>query len=235
MHRCRAARQGVHWGCMTPTEAERPLPSDPGIIALVMLLQLQGVRADGDQIRHRFGDRPVGVVEMIRWSREAGLKARTVLTGWSRLAHTPMPAIAALRDGGFVIIGQVDTEQERLLIQEPLAPRPRVVPRAEFEAMWSGRVVLVARRATLSSLTRRFDITWFLGAISKYRRLLGEVLVASFVLQLFALISPLFFQVVIDKVLAHRVTSTLDVLVIGLAAIAEALVGFSRRPRSFPG
>jgi len=72
----------------------------------------------------------------------------------------------------------------------------------------------------LLDLSRRFDITWFLGAIHKYRRLLGEVLVASFFLQLFALVSPLFFQVVIDKVLVHRAISTLDVLVVGLLAIA---------------
>ncbi len=53
----------------------------------------------------------------------------------------------------------------------------------------------------------------------KYRRLLGEVLIASFFLQVFALISPLFFQVVIDKVLVHRGLSTLDVLILGLVAI----------------
>src|ERR687884_375994 len=85
----------------------------------------------------------------------------------------------------------------------------------------------MARRAAPSGLSRRFDITWFLGAIHKYRRLLGEVLLASFFLQLFALISPLFFQIVIDKVLVHRTVSTLDVLVIGLLSIAifEATLG----------
>ena len=91
--------------------------------------------------------------------------------------------------------------------------------RAELEAGWDGRLVLMTRRATLTDLSRRFDITWFLGAMHKYRRLLGEVLLASFFLQLFALVSPLFFQVVIDKVLVHRGMSTLDVLVIGLVAI----------------
>ena len=56
--------------------------------------------------------------------------------------------------------------------------------------------------------------------IGKYRRLLGEVVAASFFLQLFALVSPLFFQVVIDKVLVHRSLSTLDVLVIGLVVVS---------------
>ena len=54
----------------------------------------------------------------------------------------------------------------------------------------------------------------------KYRRLLGEVFVASFFLQLFGLISPLFFQVVIDKVLVHRGLSTLYVLMIGLVTVS---------------
>ena len=102
--------------------------------------------------------------------------------------------------------------------------------RAELEAIWDGHLVLMTRRAGLLDLSRRFDITWFVGAIHKYRRLLGEVLVASFFLQLFALVSPLFFQVVIDKVLVHRSLSTLDVLIIGLVAISvfETVLGILR-------
>ena len=59
---------------------------------------------------------------------------------------------------------------------------------------------------------------------------MAEVVVASFFLQLFALVSPLFFQVVIDKVLVHRSLSTLDVLVIGLVAISvfETILGILR-------
>src|SRR5581483_6363810 len=77
-----------------------------------------------------------------------------------------------------------------------------------------------ARRAGLAEVTRRFDVSWFLGAVHKYRWLLGEVLAASFFLQLFALITPLFFQVVIDKVLVHRGLSTLDVLIFGLIVVS---------------
>jgi subfamily B ATP-binding cassette protein HlyB/CyaB len=102
--------------------------------------------------------------------------------------------------------------------------------RDEFEAVWGGHLVLMATRAGLVGLTRHFGISWFLGAIHKYRYLLSEVLVASFFLQLFALVSPLFFQVVIDKVLVSRTLSTLDVLVIGLAIIAvfDTILGILR-------
>ena len=69
-----------------------------------------------------------------------------------------------------------------------------------------------------------------MGAIHKYRGLLSEVLLASFFLQIFALVSPLFFQVVIDKVLVHRSLGTLDVLVAGMVAISifEVVLGALR-------
>jgi len=208
-------------------DPDKALPNDPGIIALVMLMRLHGVAADGDQIRHRFAARRLGVAEMVRCGKEFGLRTRVVRTRWARLPHTPLPVIAALRDGGFLLIGQVNADEGKVLVQEPTAARPRVMTQAELEEVWDGRIVLMARRSALSSLTRRFDISWFAGAIAKYRGLLGEVLVASFFLQVFALVSPLFFQVVIDKVLSHRVISTLDVLILGLVAISifETILG----------
>ena len=119
--------------------------------------------------------------------------------------------------------------EDKVLVQSP-ASRPALMTRDELLAVWDGGLILMTRRARLSDITRRFDITWFLGAIHKYRHLLGEVLLASFFLQLFGLVSPLFFQVVIDKVLVHRALTTLDVLVIGLLAISlfETILGILR-------
>jgi subfamily B ATP-binding cassette protein HlyB/CyaB len=190
---------------------------DPGLSVLVMLLGLHGIGADPEQIRHRFAAGAIGIPQMLRCAKELGLKARSRRGTWERLVNAPLPGIVGLRDGGFLLLGKIG--DEKALVQSPLSPRPTLMTRAEFEAVWDGHLVLMTRRAGLANLARRFDITWFLGAIHKYRRLLGEVLVASFFLQLFALVSPLFFQVVIDKVLVHRSLSTLDVLIIGLVAI----------------
>jgi len=109
-------------------------------------------------------------------------------------------------------------------------PRPELMTKDDLERIWGGRIILMTKRSNLADLSRRFDITWFVGAIQKYSRQLTEVLVASFFLQLFALVSPLFFQVVIDKVLVHRGMSTLDVLVIGLLGIGvfETILGILR-------
>jgi subfamily B ATP-binding cassette protein HlyB/CyaB len=210
------------------TESTSATPADPGLESLVTLLHFQGVAADREQIRHRLGKTKIGAPEMLRCAKDFGLKARACRSDWSRLAKTHLPAIAALRDGGFMIIAKAG--EDKVLVQRPDTARPVLMTQAELLALWDGELILMTRRAGLSEITRRFDITWFMGAIHKYRHLLSEVLVASFFLQMFALVSPLFFQVVIDKVLVHRGLSTLDVLIVGLLAISvfETVLGILR-------
>jgi subfamily B ATP-binding cassette protein HlyB/CyaB len=199
-------------------DADNAQPTDTtGLAALVMLLRYLGVAADPQQLQHQFGN-GIGIEAMVRCAKALNVKARVVESDWDRLAKTALPAIAENRAGGFFILGK--WTEEKVLIQDPNANKPEALTRAEFDARWNGKLVLMTRRAGLGDLARRFDVTWFLQAMHKYRRLLGEVLVVSFFLQLFALVSPLFFQVVIDKVLVHRGLSTLDVLVIGLIIVS---------------
>ena len=210
-----------------PSDVQQTTP-DAGLAALVAMLRYQGVAADMSQIRHRIGTDAVAVPDILRCAKDHGLKASTFTTKWARLTKMPMPALAVLKDGSFLLLGKVG--DDKALVQEPLEPRPRLMKRAELEAVWGGRLVLMTKRRALTDLARRFDVTWFLSAIHKYRARLYEVLVASFVLQLFGLVSPLFFQVVIDKVLVHRSISTLDILVIGLVTITvfETVLGILR-------
>ena len=210
------------------TEAASASDDESGLRALVTLLRCHGVAAEPVQIRHQMGTARIGVADMLRCAKNFGLKARVQKTNWTRLAVTPLPGIAVLRDGGFLILGKL--VDDKLLVQRPTIAQPVTMTQAEIEAIWDGDVVLMVRRASLTDLSRRFDISWFLGAIHKYRRLLGEVLLASFFLQVFGVVSPLFFQVVIDKVLVHRSMSTLDVLVVGLVSLTlfEAVLGTLR-------
>jgi ATP-binding cassette, subfamily B, bacterial HlyB/CyaB len=202
--------------------------ADPGLYVLVALLAFQGIGADPQQLRHRLGTDRIGVAEMLRCAKDLGLKARSVKSRWERLQSTPLPAIAALCDGSFLLLGKAD--DKGAIVQTPGEARPKLMTRAEFEAIWTGELILMSRRSGLADLSSRFDVGWFLSAMHKYRFVLGRVLLASFFLQLFALVSPLFFQVVIDKVLVNRSMSTLDVLIIGLVTISlfETILGILR-------
>jgi ATP-binding cassette, subfamily B, bacterial HlyB/CyaB len=141
----------------TATDSTRS--ADLGLQALVMLLHLQGVAADPGQIRHRLGTNKIGAPEMLRCAKDLGIKARACRTDWSRLARTPLPAIAALRDGGFLVVAKA--AEDKVLVQSPLASRPALMTQAELIAIWDGRLILMTRRAGLSDITRRFDITGF--------------------------------------------------------------------------
>jgi len=200
---------------MTATAAH----SDGGAWALALCLQVLGLAADSERIRHEAGN-PAALTEaeLLRATRAFPVKAKAVATSIDRLGKIPMPALAALRSGGYAAIGKV--VENRLLLQGQQDPAPRIVSLEDFAREWTGRLILITKRAALTDTTRRFDLTWFWGAVHKYRRVLGEVLMASFVIQLFALATPMIFQTVIDKVLVHRGLSTLEVLVAGLAAIS---------------
>jgi subfamily B ATP-binding cassette protein HlyB/CyaB len=188
-----------------------------GLAAFILMLRFHGVAADPKQILHEYGNH-FGAVEMLRCAKKMELKAKIIDSSWEKLSKTPLPAIAARKDGTFFILAKIGGDD--VLIHDPSTGRPRKLSKQDFEAQWIGRLLLLTRRASLGSLVRRFDITWFIQAMHKYRRLLIEVLIASFFLQLFALISPLFFQVVIDKVLVHRGLTTLNVLIFGFITVS---------------
>ena len=96
--------------------------SDQGLSTLVMLLRCNGVAVEDQQIRHCRGTGVIGIPEMLRCAKEFGLKARARRTGWPQLAHTPLPAIAALRDGGFLLLGRASTD--KAIVQRVCASRP---------------------------------------------------------------------------------------------------------------
>ncbi|MDR3469484.1 MAG: type I secretion system permease/ATPase [Xanthobacteraceae bacterium] len=193
--------------------------TDHGAWSLALALHLLGIVADAGKIQHDSGKTgALDVDDVLRAAGRFPVKAKAVASTVARLARTPLPALAVLRSGGFAVIGKVT--EDSVLIQGKDDPSPRLLSFAAFEAEWSGRLVLMTKRAQLSDTGRRFDLSWFWGALTKYRRILFEVLFASFVIQLFGLATPMIFQTVIDKVLVHRGLSTLEVMVSGLALIA---------------
>ena len=192
---------------------------DSGLACLVMLARFHNVAASPEQLTHEYAEDGhfFGRAEMLLAAKKLGLKAKSARSSLSRLSHTPLPAIASDRDGRFFIIARLD--EGKALIHDPLAQRPEVLSFEELESRWNGELILLRSEASIAGELSKFDFTWFIPAIVKYRKLLGEVLLVSFVLNIFALLTPLFFQVVMDKVLVHRGLSTLDVIAIGLLGI----------------
>jgi subfamily B ATP-binding cassette protein HlyB/CyaB len=204
-----------------------PGVTDTGLICLLILARFHDLPADGSQLRHQFAQsgQVLSDADLLRAAKHLGLKAGLHKTTWSKLPGTPLPAMAKRTDGRYVVLAKV--EAENILVQDPVEARPLILSREQFETTWSGELLLFTKRANIRLQDLKFDFTWFIPAIIKNRTFFGEVLIASFFLQLFALLTPLFTQVVIDKVLVHKGFTTLHVLAIGMITLAifEALLG----------
>jgi ATP-binding cassette, subfamily B, bacterial HlyB/CyaB len=218
-------------GPPAPAKVAEQEAIDTGHLSLCMIARHLGIPAQPAELARRYPSSSPGVSkkdDLVRIARRIGLKARIVATEWDRLAKTPLPAIVENKDGTFLVAGRF--LDGKLLVQRPTELGSRIAERGEFEEAWSGNVVLIGRRVSLANLPDVFDLRWFVSAVHRYRHIIGEVLIASFFLQLLGLVSPLFFQVVVDKVLVHRSLSTLDVLMIGLAIVSifEVFLGALR-------
>ena len=208
---------------------------DSGVVALASLLAMHRIAANPAQMRHGLGNNgPLDSNSVIRLARGwDGVRARAVRTRFERLVRTPLPALAH-GPGGWFIIGRVQGDNVLIqLAQGEVAGGPlnvRKVSRAELEAMWDGELVLLTTRESVAAGTARFDFTWFIPQIVRYRRLIGEVLLITLAINLLGLAAPLFFQNVVDKVLVHETFDTLTVLTIGFVAVSlwETVFGWLR-------
>jgi subfamily B ATP-binding cassette protein HlyB/CyaB len=196
---------------------------DSGLLAFVQLLALYQLSADPAQILHDRGDseRPFDAEDMLRAAKRLGHKARRRSATTDDLPDLPLPCITRGVDNSYFLIASAERQPDgmRALVQTYDRAEPQVWDATQLSANWSGELVLLTTRERLAGPQRRFDLTWFLPFIVKYRQPLKQVLAASFVIQIVALLSPIFFQLVIDKVLVHGTLATLNVLAIGLAAI----------------
>ncbi len=176
---------------------------------------------------------------LLRIARENGFKAQAVRLGWTDLAglEGAYPLIARLSNGNSVVLAGFRADPGlpdggEAVIVDPLSQPPAFVPlsRPRLEAQWRGEAVLLKRRWTLGDERQPFGLRWFLPELLRQRGAFGHVVASGLLLHLVALVTPLFFQVVIDKVLVHNSADTLMVLGIGVSvAVAfESLIGFLR-------
>jgi ATP-binding cassette, subfamily B, bacterial HlyB/CyaB len=196
---------------------------DTGLACLIMTARFHGVAADANQLSHEFAvaGKPFSNTEILLSAKRLGLQAKVVKVSTARLNKTPLPAVAVVRnqqgETDYFIVAKVEGDQ--ILMQSPTVGQPTTLSIDQLKNQWDGEMILFTSRASMAGEMSKFDFTWFIPAIVKYRKLLSEVLLVSFVLQIFALITPLFFQVVMDKVLVHRGFTTLNVIAVGLAGV----------------
>jgi subfamily B ATP-binding cassette protein HlyB/CyaB len=198
-----------------------------GLIALELTAALNRVPMDTRGLMREFnvGEQELSKEELLRILKHQGFVSKVKRTSFDKLQRYPLPAIAVLKNGEYRTLVNMNPKEQTLFYFCPQKKQATVASFAEFAEFSSGEFI-IARHKQLESQVK-FGFQWFYAEILKYKRIIAEVLLGSFVVQLFGLITPLFTQVILDKVVVHHSMSTLDVLGVAFLAIMVFELGLN--------
>jgi len=201
-----------------------------GLISFELVSKINGIDVDLRAITREYGmtEAEIEKEELLRIAKNLQFKAKLKKLPLEDCKKYPYPSIFLMKDGTYAVILKINFQDKKALIFIPEEKQPREVTFEEFYGIATGEIIFLTHKSIDSGV--KFGFKWFYMEILKYKQIIGEVMLGSFVIQLFGLITPLFTQVILDKVIVHRSMSTLNVLGIAfvVTAIFEFLLNISR-------
>lgn len=203
-----------------------------GLISFQVIAKLNQIDLDMRSIMREYSleDKEIDSLELLRIMKNQDFKAKIKKGNLEEIAEKyPIPAIALGKDGSYFVLLRVDAKNKKALVFLPVEKQSKEVTFEEFEETASGDFIILSHKLIKSSV--RFGFEWFFQEILVYQNAIAEVMVGSFVVQLFGLVTPLFTQVILDKVIVHRSLITLDVLTFAFVAVMlfELVLNFLRK------
>lgn len=217
--------------------------ANPGLSGLECLRFAGAYRdADMDACQAAYdpsrGEPDIGQLQQL--ARECGLKAKKIMVDFASVkrlidAH---PFICQKKDGGYFVVDGIGvrpdgTEDVRIYVPAPVADVPAghsFLSADAFAALCNGNALLLNRQYRLTDENQPFGLGWFIPEFLKLKGVFGQIFLAVLAMTLLSLLIPLFFQIVIDKVLHNHSFNTLNVLGVGviLAILFNAGLEFLR-------
>ncbi len=195
---------------------------DSALIAICAIAAYFRIPSNPEEIRRELSlqGKKVDEEDILRAAQLIGLKARVIeIRNSERFQRVPVPAIAKLLDGAYVVFGGKQASG-KLRFVDPVSREAVEVEESELTEYVEQKLILITRKLGGAGVDpQTFNLKWFFPSIWRYRKPLAHVLIASFFVQIFALVTPLIFQVVIDKVLSHKGYETLFTMVAGILII----------------
>ena len=203
--------------------------TDGFIWALASLCRLHRVAFDPELVLKQFPP-PYDLATLLRAAQACGLKAGLAGARADALESLPLPCLGFVRGAGRAANDPapptpallVRADGERLLYLLAGENAPRTLARGEFAERFEQTVLLAAPALPApddpdAAGKRAFGFRWFVPELARHRGIWRDVLAASAAIQAIGLATPLFTQVVIDKVVVHHTQSTLLAVAVGLA------------------
>ncbi len=202
-----------------------------GLISLEIAARMNNTDIDMRSIVREYGISTADIEpeEIMRIAKDKGFKIKKKkMTLKDITSKYPMPAILQLQDNTYIVLLALKPDENTVLTITPLAKHPESHTYEELQEKMKDFVIMLSHKNANSDV--KFGFKWFFNEIFKYKKIIGQVLLGSFVVQLFGLVTPLFTQVILDKVLVNRTIATLDVLAFAfiVVAIFELLLNLSR-------
>ncbi len=195
---------------------------ESGLFCVAIISRLNGTPVSMEQLKHNFSATGITLqpLELARAFQEIGMKVTVVDKRIAGLKSAFYPVVAELQSGEFIVLAKQSKEGNAVLVQRLAEERATWVNLPTLQAELSGKLLLLKKHHEKERVQKEFGIGWFIRATAKYRNILRDCLLASMFVQVFALLSPLVFMIVIDKVLSNNSLSTLDVLVFALVVVS---------------
>ncbi len=216
---------------MEEKQQEQKKNVNTGLISLEIVARFNHIDIDMTAIVRNYGVQTADISpeEIIRIAQNQGFKIKKKNFGLKDiLPKYPLPAIVRQKDGNYIVVLAIKPEEDKVMILVPLEHSPKAVRLSEFQETLQNYVLILKHKLMNDEV--KFGFKWFFVEILKYKKIVGQVLLGSFVIQLFGLVTPLFTQVILDKVLVHRTISTLNVLAVAflLVSVFEFLLNLAR-------
>lgn len=212
------------------TEEQKP-KVNTGLVSLDIVAKMNNTDIDMRSVvrEYAIASEETSVEEIVRIAKNKGFKVKRKKIKLKDIpANYPMPAIIIMKDGTYRVLLALKQNENRALTLTPLAKHPDSCDIKDLQAQIRDEIIILRHKNSDSDV--KFGFKWFFNEIFKYKKIIAQVLLGSFVVQLFGLVTPLFTQVILDKVLVNRTMATLDVLAVAfiVVAIFELLLNLSR-------
>jgi subfamily B ATP-binding cassette protein HlyB/CyaB len=183
---------------------------ETGLVAIEVVSKIHSVSIDLAAVKRRyFIEDELSKAEILRILRDHGIRSRLkAFKAVEELLKYPMPLIFLSKSNEFHIL--IGKKEEKIFVFNCQERKPREMAVEEFLQFWSGEAIALYPRFTKTEFF--LNMKWLFKEFYKHRPVFTAIITASFFIQLFGLVTPLFIQVIIDKVLAHHALTTLQVV-----------------------
>lgn len=203
-----------------------------GLIAFDTVAKINGLSIDLRSIVREYGitNNEIDVSELLLIMKQFDFKAKVKTLAAEDLSKDyPLPAVIIQKNGLYSVLLKINKDTKHALIYSIEENKTKDISYEELYELCENRFIILSHKLINSQI--KFGFKWFFNEILTYKQVIAEVMLGSFIVQLFGLVTPLFTQVILDKVIVHRSLMTLDVLAFAFVAVMifELLLNFARK------